>query len=99
MNVSKCDQYCTPNAADGLFSVFLTRVTLGEPFRTTTTLRGQRRPPTRPDGSGTLYDSVIGQTGPTKYVEFVVYDRRQTYPEYLLQYRRVWVDPPAASPP
>ena len=89
MNASKSDQYCTPDG-DGLYSIFLSRVTVGEAFRTSVSRAGERRPPAGAD-------SVVGQTAPDKYVEFVSYDRRMTLPEYLLQYRRTWVDPAAVG--
>jgi hypothetical protein len=86
---SKADQYCTAGA-DGLYTVLLSRVALGDAFYTSLPRNGERRPPPLPEGGGALHDSVIGQVDANRYREFIVYDRAQTLPEYLLQYRRVW---------
>ena len=78
---SKSDQYCTKDAA-GLYSLFLSRVSLGRVHHTSGPRTNERR---APDGA----DSLLGRAGPMRYREFVVYDRTQCYPEYLLLYRRV----------
>ena len=57
-------------------------MSLGRVHRTNGHRTNERR---APEGA----DSLLGQTDPTKYREFVVYDRSQCYPEYLLLYRRV----------
>jgi hypothetical protein len=70
--------------------MLLSRVVLGEAFYTSASRNNERRPPPLPDsGSAVLHDSVIGQIDANRYREFIVYDRAQTLPEYLLQYRRV----------
>eukprot|EP00759_Apiculatamorpha_spiralis_P010308 PhF_6_TR17085/c0_g1_i1/m.26228 len=51
----------------------------------------ERIPPERPEElGGGRYDSIVGvpSLATSKYREFVVYDRTQCYPEYLLVYRR-----------
>jgi Poly(ADP-ribose) polymerase catalytic domain len=57
-----------------------------------------RRPPVKsdvaaPDDIPVLHDSVMGEKrelgGPLFYREFVVYDRYQVYPEYVVEYERV----------
>ena len=80
MNSSKSDQYCTPDPS-GTYTIFLSRVVLGKAHRTATGRAWERRAPPG-------FDSVIGQTGPVKYRELIVYDRNQTYPEYRLSYKR-----------
>ena len=83
---SKSDQYSVPRA-DGLFPLFLARVCLGTPeYTTDKDKRSAREHSQRRDGK--LYDSLIGQTGPNKYREFVLYHGDQCYPEYLIWYRR-----------
>ena len=52
---------------------------LGNPEKTATGRRNERMAPPG-------FDSIIGQTSPDKYREFIVYDRHQTYPEYRLSY-------------
>ncbi|EKX33036.1 hypothetical protein GUITHDRAFT_53894, partial [Guillardia theta CCMP2712] len=90
-NSSKSDEYCTPDA-DGLCCMFLVRAALGSPYETTAKMTNQRRPPAGSDSR--LFDSVIAltrETHPGSFLqwhrEFVVYDRRQAYPEFLIQYR------------
>jgi len=80
---SKSDQYCTPEpfAPDGTFYLILARVTMLKFFWTEKGLKNQRR---APDG----FDSVVGQLSAKQYREFIVYDRRQTYPEYIVEYKR-----------
>lgn len=92
-NSSKSDQYTTPNGHDR-FYIFLARVCLGSPYRTSSAHNDFRRPPSIPGGSGRLFDSVLYEgAGLTvgKYREFVVYDRRACYPEYLIEYQRISV--------
>ena len=66
--------------------MFLARVCLGTYFHTTNTLNNMRRPPQRNKGDYMLYDSVTGTSN--VYNEFVVYDRKQCYPEYLIEFKR-----------
>uniref|UniRef100_A0A6T7TA30 Poly [ADP-ribose] polymerase n=1 Tax=Hanusia phi TaxID=3032 RepID=A0A6T7TA30_9CRYP len=92
-NSSKSDEYCTPDA-NGLCYMFLVRAALGSPYEATRSMKQLRRPPAR---AGTrLYDSVLAVTKEThpdafleRHREFVVYDRRQAYPEFLIELRRV----------
>eukprot|EP01080_Neovahlkampfia_damariscottae_P011467 gene11467-4631_t len=54
--------------------------------------RAVRRPPNKP-GSFEAYDSLIGEKmefgGDTlKYREFVLYEKDQAYPEYIIEYKR-----------
>ncbi|EKX36295.1 hypothetical protein GUITHDRAFT_155278 [Guillardia theta CCMP2712] len=80
-NSSKSAGFCSPNA-QGLKSMFLVRVVLGDPIENAQ-VRNHRRPP--PNAStGRLYDSVIGNP---QAREFIVYDRNQTYLELLIEFR------------
>jgi len=59
-----------------------------------------RRPPAKTEGGLDLYDSILGESKKNgadllKYREFIVYDRRQVYPEYIVYYKRV--PPPVTS--
>jgi len=94
-NSSKSDEYCTPDV-QGLCSMFLVRAVLGTPYEALEPRNNSRRPPCMPRADQRLYDSVIGvmkQTHPRafleKYREFIVYDRNQVYPEFLIHFRRV----------
>lgn len=72
--------------------MFLIRMCLGDVY-----LTGQggnfKRPPTKTNsskGGGTqqdMYDSVMANGGSFSDREFVVYDRNQAYPEYLIWYK------------
>ena len=93
-NSSKSDEYCTSDSR-GICRMFVVRAVLGTPFEAVQAMNNARRPPAMP-GSERLHDSVIGVTQDThptaclkKYREFIVYDRRQTYPEFLVEFRRV----------
>ena len=84
-HISKSDQYCVPDhqGANGTYFIFLARVAMGKFYETTAARNNERR---SPDG----YDSVLGQIDRNKYREFIVYDGWQAYPEYILEYKRVW---------
>ena len=95
-NSSKSDEYCTPDKTGSCF-MFLCRVMLGTPFLAEQPMRQLRRPPNLPGSNPSqLCDCVIGVTAAThpgaflqRYREFVVYDRRQAYPELLIEYKRI----------
>src|SRR5690554_5341375 len=84
---SKADQYATPNSSNSFF-MFLSRVTLGSPFHTQTAHKNHRRPPERQD-KNCLFDSLVGKLPSMRYREFIVYDRSQCYPEFLIEYKRM----------
>ncbi|KAG2382622.1 hypothetical protein C9374_005202 [Naegleria lovaniensis] len=93
-NCSKSDQYCTPDSNQE-YSMFLSRVVLGRQIyqagaSTSQSLGNQRRPPQIPNTNGRVYDSVIGKSNASSsaYTEFIVYDRNQCYPEFLIKYKR-----------
>lgn len=98
-NSSKSDEYIVPDR-NGLCYIFLARVCLGEPHSTLQSTRGMKRPPARTDNPNILYDSVRGECQQHKpfgkpnaflkrYREFIVFDRKQTYPELLITFKRV----------
>ncbi|EFC38991.1 TCCD-inducible-PARP-like domain-containing protein [Naegleria gruberi] len=87
---SKSDQYSTPDT-NGEYYMFLCRVVLGRQiYYTPMGMTNQRRPPEINGSNRRVYDSVIGQSNSSNssYREFIVYDRYQCYPEYLIKYRR-----------
>ena len=63
------------------YYLFLSRVAMGTVHFTKQPLQNARL---APDGC----DSVLGKTGQHKYTEYVVYDRAQAYPEFLVVYKR-----------
>ena len=98
-NSSKSDQYCLPTTINSLTSSFpfwkqenrfhmiLARVCLGTTQQVTSS-QDIRRPAERTNSNGILYDSITGQLH-GKYVERVVFDRCQCYPEFIIEYARV----------
>jgi len=71
------------------------RVVMGSPaiqLQATNKEKPLRRPPEREDG--TMYDSVLGESrawdndASLDFREYIVYDRRQCYPEYVILYSR-----------
>jgi hypothetical protein len=87
---SKSDQYCTPDT-NGEYSIFLCRVLLGRQIHhTPANMSQQRRPPEIPHANSRVYDSVVGKSNASNsaYREFIVYDRNQCYPEFLIKYKR-----------
>jgi hypothetical protein len=91
-NSSKSDQYSLPMIDSGQhqetrFQMILVRVCLGTTMQVLSQL-DLRRPPERPNTNGLCYDSLSGQLDPTKYIERVVFDGSQCYPEYVIEYVR-----------
>jgi hypothetical protein len=98
-NSSKSDEYIVPDR-NGHCYIFLARVCLGEPHSTLRSTSGMKRPPPRSDKPNLLYDSVRAEcqqhhtsgkpnASLQRYREFIVFDRKQTYPELLITFRRV----------
>eukprot|EP00163_Fabomonas_tropica_P022184 TRINITY_DN386_c0_g1_i3.p1 TRINITY_DN386_c0_g1~~TRINITY_DN386_c0_g1_i3.p1 ORF type:complete len:3197 (-),score=554.22 TRINITY_DN386_c0_g1_i3:84-9674(-) len=108
-NTSKSDEYCAPDD-NGLCYMFLARVALGTPYVGLKALNGLRRPPcefghTTQACDHYRYHSVYAELQSkdlpsavlTKHREMVVYDRNQTYPEFLITYRRSGGTPAAPA--
>ena len=88
-NSSKADQYVEGDSSRE-FCMFVTRVTLGTAlFVSKTGFRGKRPPDLTGTGAarGRIFDAVLGKVS-GKYQEYIVFDRAQCYPEYLVNYRR-----------
>jgi hypothetical protein len=93
--ISKSDQYVVPNS-DGRYSVFVARVCLGAAHKATGTMCGERRAPVMADMPGRPFDSVVYDQscgnftgGGFHYNEFIVYNKAQAYPEFLVEFERV----------
>eukprot|EP00928_Gymnodinium_smaydae_P073726 TRINITY_DN56879_c0_g1_i1.p1 TRINITY_DN56879_c0_g1~~TRINITY_DN56879_c0_g1_i1.p1 ORF type:complete len:511 (+),score=53.97 TRINITY_DN56879_c0_g1_i1:182-1534(+) len=90
-DICKGGQYSRPAGPSGNTRYFFyTRVLLGLPYYPSGDTQGARRPPPFSEKSGKLYDSVIANVGQANkgrqfHREFVVYDRRQTYAEFLIE--------------
>merc|ERR1712070_287587 len=77
---SKSDQYA--QASETVFPMFVARVTLGQYPMVTQIGFDDRILPEIKAGSGIRYTSLIGESGVHR--EFVVYEKAQAFPEYLL---------------
>ena len=81
----------------GVKTLIVARVALGDPYyadstwRSYGTLSASRRPPDRPradKAKGLTYDSIVANESRTQiHREFMLYDRRQAYPEYIVRFR------------
>ncbi|KAL3880945.1 hypothetical protein ACJMK2_033147 [Sinanodonta woodiana] len=91
---TKADQYADDKQRrlEGEKKMFLVRACLGEVYIESCSTAHQR-PPCRQckqdkcTNHSNLYDSVVGE-GSWNFREFVLYERMQVYPEYLITYRR-----------
>ena len=67
------------------------RVVMGSPYCTSTVHNGQRRPLDNAATPGRPFDSIfaehgVGRGGQQQHNEYVVFDRYQVYPEYIVRY-------------
>ncbi|CAK0893772.1 unnamed protein product [Prorocentrum cordatum] len=77
----------------GLHTIILSRVVLGDVFYATKVDRECKRPPPRA-GTSRCCDTVVARPGPMPghphgeqiHQEFVIFDKFQAYPEFLVQY-------------
>ena len=92
---SKANQYAAALNADGHHCLLSCRATMGDAYMTPGPLMGQRRPPNNPATPGFPYDSVFAKEGHTDngqgpgsqfHNEYVVFNRAQVYPEYVIFY-------------
>ena len=73
--------------------MFLVRMSLGDIFMTQADTPDLKRPPCKVCTTNVcinhqeLYDSVMANGGDFEHREFVIYDRYQSYPEYLIWYK------------
>ena len=95
---SKADAYAGPGARGERAKLIVARVVLGTPHVTKVPLNGVRRPPTlsgafdggtRPPTAERRCDSVVFDGTGKNYREFVVFDRNQCYPEFVVEYERI----------
>lgn len=93
---TKADQYVGCNKIN---TIIIVRTILGNIYRTKEPMNGKKRPPCLKcdefhcDHTDEKYDSVLGRFRNNgkllNFREFVVYDRNQCYPEYLVEYERI----------
>ena len=74
-------------------TLIIARVALGDAYHASETRYGARRPPNR-NGSKSTHGSVVVNPGPVRghkqpiqvHQEFVIFDREQAYPAFVVQY-------------
>ena len=91
INACKSQQYSTKHSNSGQYVMLVCRVILRIPFCTTAKHHHDRRAPDNPATAGRPYDSIFAERdkangGQQKHNEYVVFDRTQIYPEYLVRY-------------
>lgn len=88
---AKCKSAC---GCKGERTLIIARVALGDTYKTRKKMQNLRRPPVRPNSCGVTYNSVAVDPGPIIrhhnaqqiHQEFVIFDRDQAYPSYVVQY-------------
>ena len=92
-NACKSHQYALAKKGTSAdFVLLLCRVAMGVPFCTKKTHQRARLPPDNDDTPGQPYDSIfagngIANSGSQYHNEYVIFDRSQVYPEYIVRYR------------
>ena len=85
-NSCKSMQYTKQPNSSGEFTIIYSRVLLGHAFHTSARTQTQwRRAPDRQPGLP--HDSVVASGGSQVHREFIVYDRAQTYPEFIIYFK------------
>ena len=88
---SKSDEYV--GRSGGTFKMIIARVSMGNAYRTNRTMSGTRRPPCVNSCTGSCshdrFDSIWYDSTGKNYEEYMVYDRYQCYPEFVVEYRRI----------
>jgi hypothetical protein len=86
-NACKSSQYARSTTQAGERTMIYSRVLMGDAFRTNAHQAQIRRAPDKPGGRGRTFDSVLGSGGGQVHREFIVYDRTQIYPEYIIYFK------------
>jgi hypothetical protein len=90
-NSCKSHQYSKKYKDSPTWVMLVCRVVMGSPYCTSTQHNQQRRPPDNPATPGRPFDSIfaqhgVGRGGQQQHNEYVVFDRHQVYPEYIVRY-------------
>jgi hypothetical protein len=91
INSCKSHQYSLRESDSDTLVMLVCRVVMGSPYFTSTTHNGQRRPPENPATPGRPFDSIfaehhIAHDGQQHHNEYVVFEKFQVYPEYIVRY-------------
>jgi len=84
-NNCKSMQYTKSPNANGEYTMIYSRVLLGHACLTSQGLAKVRRAPDRQPN--VPFDSVLASGGTQVHREFIVYDRHQTYPEFIIYFK------------
>ena len=84
-NSCKSMQYTQSPNSNGEYTIIYSRVLLGHAHHTSQGMKGVRRAPDRVPG--VPFDSVVASGGTQVHREFIVYDRPQTYPEFIIYFK------------
>jgi hypothetical protein len=92
INVCKSHQYSNTAHNSGNHVMLVCRVIMGIPFCTHAQHTNERRAPDNHATPGRPYDSIFAESGVARrgaqnHNEYVVFDRSQVYPEYVVHYR------------
>ena len=92
LNACKSDYYGNKDKDSSNWVMLVCRVTMGVPFCTQEQHQGVRRAPDNPATPGRPHDSIFAESGVANrgaqyHNEYVVFDRSQVYPEFVVQYR------------
>ena len=89
---SKSDEYVRQPSPSNTYKMIISRVCMGNYYTTQESMNNIRRPPCIEGHidpcSHLRHDSVYFNGTRKNYEEFVVYDRNQCYPEFVVEYER-----------
>jgi len=91
INSCKAHQYSLKYKDSSTLVMIVCRVVMGSPYCTSTTHTQKRRPPDNAATPGRPFDSIFAQHGIAhgghqQHNEYVVFDRQQVYPEFIVRY-------------
>ena len=89
-----CHNHKSSCSCKGERTLIIARVMLGDAYHAREVRKGEKRPPVRSDSCGVLYNSIVVNPGHINghhnihqvHQEFVIFDKEQAYPCYVVQY-------------
>ena len=89
INACKSWQYSNSSKDSSTLVMLVCRVVMGSPYCTSTSHSKERRPPDNAATPGRPFDSIFAQHeiargGQQQHNEYVVFNRDQVYPEYIV---------------
>ena len=83
-NSSKSHQYVTNPTGSGAKAMFLCRVAMGAPYLTNKQHKEERKPPGQ--FNSIFAEKGVANSGSQFHNEYVIFEKNQVYPEYLVWY-------------